>query len=71
MAPVRSKERIEVIDVLRGVSILGVVLMNMGDYAGCRIFRRRLLLRARHVPQPQFDYHGPGSQRVGTGRTGP
>ena len=34
MAPVRSKERIEVIDILRGVSILGVVLMNMGAYAG-------------------------------------
>ena len=34
MTPVRSKERIEVIDILRGVSILGVVLMNMGTYSG-------------------------------------
>ncbi len=34
MAPVRSVERIEVIDILRGVSILGVILMNMSGYAG-------------------------------------
>jgi uncharacterized protein len=34
MAPVRSQERIDVIDVLRGISILGVILMNMSGYAG-------------------------------------
>jgi uncharacterized protein len=34
MAPARPTERIEVIDILRGVSILGVILMNMLGYAG-------------------------------------
>ena len=34
MTPVRSEERIAVIDILRGVSLLGVILMNMLSYAG-------------------------------------
>ena len=34
MTPVRPQERIEAIDILRGVSILGVLLMNMLGYAG-------------------------------------
>ncbi len=34
MTPVQPKERIEIVDVLRGISILGVLLVNMENFAG-------------------------------------
>jgi uncharacterized protein len=34
MTPVRSRERIEVVDILRGFSILGILLVNMLAFAG-------------------------------------
>jgi len=34
MTPVRPKERIEVIDILRGFSVLGILLVNMLSFAG-------------------------------------
>ena len=34
MAPIRPKERVEVIDVLRGFSVLGILLINMLSFAG-------------------------------------
>ena len=34
MAPVQLKERVEVVDVLRGFALIGVLLMNMVDFAG-------------------------------------
>ena len=34
MAPVRPKERIEIVDVLRGFALIGVLMMNMGSFAG-------------------------------------
>lgn len=34
MTPVRARERIEVIDILRGFSVLGILLVNMLSFAG-------------------------------------
>jgi uncharacterized protein len=36
MAPVAPSRRIEAIDILRGIAILGIFLVNMGSYAGFR-----------------------------------
>jgi uncharacterized protein len=34
MTPVQLKERVEVVDVLRGFALIGVLMMNMTDFAG-------------------------------------
>lgn len=36
MAPVAPSRRIEAIDILRGIAILGIFLVNMGSYGGFR-----------------------------------
>ncbi len=34
MTPVQLKERVEIVDVLRGFALIGVLMMNMTDFAG-------------------------------------
>ncbi|MEZ4767033.1 MAG: DUF418 domain-containing protein [Caldilineales bacterium] len=36
MAPATSGERIDSVDILRGIAVLGILLVNMGSYAGYR-----------------------------------
>ena len=37
MAPATAGERIDSVDILRGIAVLGIVLVNMGSYAGYRV----------------------------------
>ena len=36
MAPAGAGERIDSVDILRGIAVLGILLVNMGSYAGWR-----------------------------------
>ena len=37
MAPATIGERIDSVDILRGIAVLGILLVNMGSYAGYRV----------------------------------
>ena len=63
MAPVQPKERIEVVDILRGFSVLGILLMNMLSFSGyhyrtpyheMNLINRAALLLIRFVAQAKF-----------------
>jgi uncharacterized protein len=61
MTPVRPHKRIEVVDILRGFSVLGILLVNMLSYAGYRVqfhdmepINRATVLFIQFVAQAKF-----------------
>jgi uncharacterized protein len=59
MAPVRPHTRIQVVDILRGFAVLGILLMNMQAFAGYQqqnmpVLHQAALLVIRFVAQAKF-----------------
>jgi uncharacterized protein len=54
IAPVAPRERVEIMDVLRGVALFGVFLMNMAPFAGTPIMATELQLLS--LPSAAYDF---------------
>jgi uncharacterized protein len=54
IAPVGLRERVELMDVLRGVALFGVFLMNMAPFAGAPIMATELQLLS--LPSAAYDF---------------
>ena len=62
--PVRQSERISSVDVLRGFALLGILVMNIGDFALHDVVRTTVSTS----PNKQRNHRGNRNRQIGSGR---